>query len=111
MNNACEVWKHCKYSCGWWKGKRGGRTLTNPQGVVLQNWGGAEPNRTVTCMVLKAMDNDRRKKLALCHDEFIGPLSGTADQVALAITTSSHFKSYSHQTLVLRINCSLMRRT
>ncbi|GFT30420.1 uncharacterized protein TNCV_2377121 [Trichonephila clavipes] len=30
------------------------------QGVVLsQNWGGTEPNRTATCMVLKAATNDR----------------------------------------------------
>ncbi|GFV89930.1 uncharacterized protein TNCV_4642731 [Trichonephila clavipes] len=39
------------------------------------NWGGTEPNHTVTCMVLKATVNDRRL-LALCHDEFRGPRSG-----------------------------------
>ncbi|GFX49792.1 uncharacterized protein TNCV_3073451 [Trichonephila clavipes] len=44
-------------------------------GVLPQNWGGNEPNRTVTFMVLKAMVNDRRH-LALCHDEFSGPRSG-----------------------------------
>ncbi|GFV47477.1 uncharacterized protein TNCV_885491 [Trichonephila clavipes] len=44
----------------------------HPQGVLPLNWGGIEPNHTVTCMVLKAMDNDRRH-LALCHDEFRGP--------------------------------------
>ncbi|GFU42667.1 hypothetical protein TNCV_3138741 [Trichonephila clavipes] len=38
-------------------------------GVLPQNWGGNEPKRTVTCMVLKAIVNDRRP-LALCHDEF-----------------------------------------
>ncbi|GFX65497.1 uncharacterized protein TNCV_4735451 [Trichonephila clavipes] len=43
--------------------------------VLPQNWGGNEPNRTVTCMVLKVTDNDRRH-LALCHDEFRGPRSG-----------------------------------
>ncbi|GFV59196.1 uncharacterized protein TNCV_2339371 [Trichonephila clavipes] len=42
---------------------------------LSQNWGGKEPNRTVTCMVLKATANDRRH-LALCHDEFRGPRSG-----------------------------------
>ncbi|GFU42438.1 uncharacterized protein TNCV_4555701 [Trichonephila clavipes] len=31
-----------------------------PQGVLPQNWGENESNRTVTCMVLKATDNDRR---------------------------------------------------
>ncbi|GFW22483.1 uncharacterized protein TNCV_2170171 [Trichonephila clavipes] len=47
----------------------------HPQSVLPQNWGGIEPNRTVTCMVLKATPNDRRH-LALCHDEFRGPRSG-----------------------------------
>ncbi|GFW18854.1 uncharacterized protein TNCV_5133071 [Trichonephila clavipes] len=28
--------------------------------VLPQNWGGTEPKRTVTCMMLKATDNDRR---------------------------------------------------
>ncbi|GFW50205.1 hypothetical protein TNCV_4696231 [Trichonephila clavipes] len=40
----------------------------NPQGVVLTNWGGTEPNHTVLCVVLKAMANDSRKNLALCRD-------------------------------------------
>ncbi|GFT18064.1 uncharacterized protein TNCV_423311 [Trichonephila clavipes] len=31
-----------------------------PQSVLPLNWGGTEPNRTVTCMVLKAAANDRR---------------------------------------------------
>ncbi|GFS65105.1 hypothetical protein TNCV_1635981 [Trichonephila clavipes] len=31
----------------------------------LQNWGGIEPNRTVTCMVLKAEENDRLKSSPL----------------------------------------------
>ncbi|GFX71286.1 uncharacterized protein TNCV_3410561 [Trichonephila clavipes] len=29
--------------------------------VLSQNWSGNEQNRTVTCMVLKAKVNDRRK--------------------------------------------------
>ncbi|GFU65677.1 uncharacterized protein TNCV_636001 [Trichonephila clavipes] len=37
--------------------------------------GRIEPNRTVTCMVLKATANDRRH-LALFHDEFRGPRFG-----------------------------------
>ncbi|GFW96252.1 uncharacterized protein TNCV_572231 [Trichonephila clavipes] len=32
-----------------------------PQGFLPLNWGGTEQNRTVTCMVLKAKANDRRK--------------------------------------------------
>ncbi|GFT61344.1 uncharacterized protein TNCV_4091131 [Trichonephila clavipes] len=48
---------------------------SDPQSVLSLNWGGIEPNHTVTCMVLKAAANDRRH-LALCHDEFRGPGSG-----------------------------------
>ncbi|GFV11951.1 uncharacterized protein TNCV_3181821 [Trichonephila clavipes] len=44
----------------------------HPQGVLSQNWGETELNRFVTCMVLKATDNDRHQ-LALCHDDFHGP--------------------------------------
>ncbi|GFU14897.1 uncharacterized protein TNCV_3386831 [Trichonephila clavipes] len=47
----------------------------HPQSVFPLNWGGIEPNSSVTCMVLKATANDRRH-LALCHDEFRGPRSG-----------------------------------
>ncbi|GFW09486.1 uncharacterized protein TNCV_3995931 [Trichonephila clavipes] len=55
------------------EGERGGRPRTTP-GVLPQNWGGNQPDRTVTCVVLQATDNDRRH-LALCHDEFRGPSS------------------------------------
>ncbi|GFY24719.1 uncharacterized protein TNCV_1017651 [Trichonephila clavipes] len=44
----------------------------HPQGVLPQNWGETELNRSVTYMGLKATANDRRR-LALCHDEFRGP--------------------------------------
>ncbi|GFW94927.1 uncharacterized protein TNCV_3398061 [Trichonephila clavipes] len=47
----------------------------HPHSVLPLNWGGIEPNRTVTCMMLKATANDSRH-LALCHDEFRGPRSG-----------------------------------
>ncbi|GFV64615.1 uncharacterized protein TNCV_3181111 [Trichonephila clavipes] len=33
----------------------------HPQDFLPLNWGGTEQNRTVTCMVLKAKDNDRCK--------------------------------------------------
>ncbi|GFV39291.1 hypothetical protein TNCV_1229931 [Trichonephila clavipes] len=58
-------------SWGWWKGKRGGRLIDHPQGVLPQNWGETKQNRTVTCMVLKAKANDRRKNLALRRDKFV----------------------------------------
>ncbi|GFX24157.1 uncharacterized protein TNCV_2436501 [Trichonephila clavipes] len=44
----------------------------HPQGVLPQNWGETKLNGSVTCMVLKATDNDRRH-LAFFHDEFRGP--------------------------------------
>ncbi|GFW52172.1 uncharacterized protein TNCV_2426191 [Trichonephila clavipes] len=44
----------------------------HPQGVLPLNWGETELNHSVTCMVLKAMINDRHY-LALCNDEFCGP--------------------------------------
>ncbi|GFT79139.1 hypothetical protein TNCV_3094911 [Trichonephila clavipes] len=33
----------------------------HPQGFLPLNWGGTKQKRTVTCMVLKDKDNDRRK--------------------------------------------------
>ncbi|GFW24157.1 uncharacterized protein TNCV_1847161 [Trichonephila clavipes] len=42
------------------------------QGVFSQNWDETELNCSVTCMVLKATEKDRRR-LALCHGEFRGP--------------------------------------
>ncbi|GFT92763.1 hypothetical protein TNCV_739511 [Trichonephila clavipes] len=48
-------------------------TPDHPQGVLPQNWGGTEPNRTVTYIVLKAKGNDWHKNLALSLDEFRGP--------------------------------------
>ncbi|GFY33218.1 uncharacterized protein TNCV_1240691 [Trichonephila clavipes] len=41
------------------------------QGVLPQNWGGTEQNRTVTCMVLKAKATDKRKNLALAAMNFV----------------------------------------
>ncbi|GFS79526.1 uncharacterized protein TNCV_2370391 [Trichonephila clavipes] len=46
-----------------------------PTSVLPQNWSGNEPNRTVTCMVLKATANNRHH-LPLCHEEFREPRSG-----------------------------------
>ncbi|GFV70145.1 hypothetical protein TNCV_2552891 [Trichonephila clavipes] len=53
------------------------------KGVLPQNWGETEKNRSDNCKMLNAKANDRRKILALSHAEFRGPLSGgTVDQVA-----------------------------
>ncbi|GFX64528.1 uncharacterized protein TNCV_2811531 [Trichonephila clavipes] len=54
------------------EGKERWEVPDHPQGVLPQNWGETELNRSVTCIVLKATANDRRH-LALCHDEFRGP--------------------------------------
>ncbi|GFS58028.1 putative transposase [Trichonephila clavipes] len=51
-----------------------------------QNWGGIEPNRIVTCMVLKAEENGRRKSSPLPTMNFVALdlmlISVTVDQVA-----------------------------
>ncbi|GFT04958.1 uncharacterized protein TNCV_4744941 [Trichonephila clavipes] len=60
----------------------------HPQGFLPLNWGGTEQKRTVTCMVLKAKANDRRKILALSRDEFRGPRPDFVRQVALVTTTT-----------------------
>ncbi|GFV72900.1 hypothetical protein TNCV_1974471 [Trichonephila clavipes] len=52
----------------------------HPQEVLPQNWGGTEQNRAVTCMVLKAKANDKRKNLVLSRNEFRGYV--TVDKVA-----------------------------
>ncbi|GFX02610.1 uncharacterized protein TNCV_728641 [Trichonephila clavipes] len=57
------------------EGEERWKAFDHLQSVLPLNWGGIEPNRTVTCMVLKATANYRRH-LALGHDEFCGPRSG-----------------------------------
>ncbi|GFT64762.1 uncharacterized protein TNCV_4545101 [Trichonephila clavipes] len=54
------------------EGEERWETYDHPQGVLLLNWGETKLNRSVTCMVLKATVNGRRR-LTLCHDEFCGP--------------------------------------
>ncbi|GFW32348.1 hypothetical protein TNCV_675071 [Trichonephila clavipes] len=81
MYSAFAAWEYSKPQ-GWWKGKKSGRPLITPR-VFSLKFGWDRANRTVTCMVLKAMANDRRKNLAPCCDEFRGPRSDvTIDQVA-----------------------------
>ncbi|GFV68512.1 uncharacterized protein TNCV_3129681 [Trichonephila clavipes] len=55
------------------EGEEKWETPDHPQGVLPQNCGETKQNRTITCMVLKAKANDRRKNLALRRDEFRGP--------------------------------------
>ncbi|GFX21789.1 uncharacterized protein TNCV_2310681 [Trichonephila clavipes] len=61
------------------------------QGVLPLNWGGNEPNRTVTCMVLKATANDRRH-LELSHDEFRGPRSGLCRSGGISNNNNNRLK-------------------
>ncbi|GFY04231.1 hypothetical protein TNCV_1200091 [Trichonephila clavipes] len=74
-----------KHGCGW-KGRREAGGPGHPQSVLPQNWGGSEPDRTATCIVLKAKANDRRKILALSRDEFRRPRSDSVGQVSLVTT-------------------------
>ncbi|GFX63650.1 uncharacterized protein TNCV_2824361 [Trichonephila clavipes] len=54
------------------EGEERWETPAHQQGILPLNWGETELNRSVVCMVLKAMDNDKRH-LPLCHDESRGP--------------------------------------
>ncbi|GFW25559.1 uncharacterized protein TNCV_1308201 [Trichonephila clavipes] len=49
----------------------------HPQSVLPPNWSGIEPNRTVTCMMLKATANDRRHFAMI---NFVGLDLAFADQ-------------------------------
>ncbi|GFV45229.1 uncharacterized protein TNCV_4240621 [Trichonephila clavipes] len=44
-----------------WLGEKRWENPGHPRSFLSLNWGGTEQNRTVTCMVLKAKANDRRK--------------------------------------------------
>ncbi|GFT47477.1 uncharacterized protein TNCV_3750101 [Trichonephila clavipes] len=59
------------------------------QGVLPLNWGGTEPNRTVTYMVLKDTANDRRH-IDHCHDEFRGPQSGLCRSGGISNNNKRH---------------------
>ncbi|GFU26013.1 hypothetical protein TNCV_5104991 [Trichonephila clavipes] len=85
-------------SWGWWKGKRGGRPLILPQGVLPQNFGRTELNRTITSMVFKATANDRCH-LAPCHDEFHGHESDR-DQVVHEYTNKDIWNQSQYGTAV-----------
>ncbi|GFW24531.1 uncharacterized protein TNCV_2403961 [Trichonephila clavipes] len=55
----------------------------HPQGDLPQIWGETELNHSITDIVLKATANDSRH-LALCHNEFRGPLPIRIYQVGSA---------------------------
>ncbi|GFV50187.1 uncharacterized protein TNCV_621001 [Trichonephila clavipes] len=61
------------------EGKERWEDSDHPQGVLPRNWGGNELNCTVTCMVLKAMANDRRH---LAMMTFVGLDLEFANQMA-----------------------------
>ncbi|GFU18000.1 hypothetical protein TNCV_3393571 [Trichonephila clavipes] len=64
-----------------------------------RNWGGMETKRTVTCIALKTVANDRRK-LAPYHDEFSGLRSDTDGRVALETTAMNSSKKDRREELV-----------
>ncbi|GFW89991.1 uncharacterized protein TNCV_3741771 [Trichonephila clavipes] len=77
----------------WWvEREKRWETPGHPLGFLPLNWGGTEQNRTVTCMVLTAKANYRRKNLALSRNEFRGPRSDFVRQVALVKTTTFEHK-------------------
>ncbi|GFX16857.1 hypothetical protein TNCV_2518351 [Trichonephila clavipes] len=43
----------------------------HPKGVLPQSWGGTDPKRTVTCMMLKATANDRRTPSSLLRSDIV----------------------------------------
>ncbi|GFX33742.1 hypothetical protein TNCV_3961511 [Trichonephila clavipes] len=63
-------------SQSWWKRMRGEWALTTFRMSFLEIEVKNGTNRTVTCMVFKSTDNDRRH-LALSHDEIRGPCNVT----------------------------------
>ncbi|GFV28832.1 uncharacterized protein TNCV_4544951 [Trichonephila clavipes] len=52
------------------EGEEGWKTPDFSQGSSPENCGETEQNCIVTCMVLKAKANDRRKNLNISRDEF-----------------------------------------
>ncbi|GFS81443.1 hypothetical protein TNCV_895871 [Trichonephila clavipes] len=67
------------------EGEERWETPDHPQGVLPHNWGGMEPNPTITCLVLKAKTNDRRKTSPLPSMNFVGldlMLQSVTNQVA-----------------------------
>ncbi|GFS64587.1 hypothetical protein TNCV_4137891 [Trichonephila clavipes] len=66
----------------------GGREVRKVlQGALPHNWGGAEPNHTVICMMFKATVNDRRKSAGIRRDEFNVSRSETVKEVSLETAT------------------------
>ncbi|GFX25645.1 uncharacterized protein TNCV_2082801 [Trichonephila clavipes] len=64
------------------RGREVGGLFDHPQSVLPLNWGGTETNRTVTCMVLKVTDNDRRARVTqpIAMMNFVGLDLAFADQ-------------------------------
>ncbi|GFS53740.1 uncharacterized protein TNCV_731341 [Trichonephila clavipes] len=67
----------------WVEGEERRETPGHLEGVLAQNWGGNEPNHTVTFMVLKLRVTSGVQS-SPCHDEFRGPRSDSVRRVALA---------------------------
>ncbi|GFU61421.1 uncharacterized protein TNCV_845571 [Trichonephila clavipes] len=68
------------------KGEERWEAPDHPHCFLPLNLGGTEQKRTVTCTVLNANANDRRKILALSRDEFRGPQPDFVRQVAFVTT-------------------------
>ncbi|GFW54311.1 DDE_3 domain-containing protein [Trichonephila clavipes] len=66
------------------------------QGVLSSNWDGTEPNRTDTCMLLKATDNDRRtsSRHPFAAMNFVGLNMTPSDSWKLATATTFNYNKY-----------------
>ncbi|GFV37303.1 uncharacterized protein TNCV_2699901 [Trichonephila clavipes] len=89
----------------------GGRVIEvgatdHPWGVLPQNWDETELNRSVTCTVLKATDNDRRH-LPFAMRNFVGRDLAFAYQVGM---TPNDLKNHKTQKLAEGIKISGMIR-
>ncbi|GFV31761.1 uncharacterized protein TNCV_2098201 [Trichonephila clavipes] len=64
------------------------------QGVLSQNWGGNEPKRTLSCMLLKSMTNYKHTNQSFAIMNFVGLNLAHSDKVALVATTHGFSISY-----------------
>ncbi|PRD32976.1 UNVERIFIED_CONTAM: hypothetical protein NCL1_18836 [Trichonephila clavipes] len=72
-----------------------------PHGVLTHNWGGTEPNHTVTCLVLKA-------RAPFKWHEFHAPVSETLYQVALVTTETDNTMSSPESLSSVNLDSSVM---
>ncbi|GFV34843.1 gag-pol polyprotein [Trichonephila clavipes] len=87
------------------EGEERWRPLTTP-GVLPQNWGGNEPNRTTICMVLKAKANDMRANISVIPKSFAPPAKVQQD-LTLYAANDTKIPTYGTKRILLdlRLRC------